>query len=77
MYTRTNGAWIQQGSKLLAANHPERASFGMTVALSANGTTALVGGPSANKGAAWAYSYYPAPSISSFTPALGATWNTG
>jgi gliding motility-associated-like protein len=72
MYTRTNGAWIQQGSKLLAANHPERASFGMTVALSANGTTALVGGPSANKGAAWAYSYYPAPSISSFTPALGA-----
>jgi hypothetical protein len=66
VYTRTNGIWSQQGSRLLAngavADMPgritgENAYQGNSVALSADGNTAIVGGPYDNgqTGAAWVY----------------------
>jgi hypothetical protein len=49
VYTRSNGVWTQQGSKLVPAD-PVPANQGYSVALSADGNTAIVGGPGDNYG---------------------------
>lgn len=59
VFTRSGSTWTQQGPKLTGAGATAGAGFGSSVALSASGTTALVGGPfdgSGNAGAAWAFS---------------------
>jgi hypothetical protein len=58
VFTRSGSTWVQQGPKLTGG--PEeigRGSFGIAVALSNNGNTALVGGWTDNsfKGAAWVF----------------------
>jgi hypothetical protein len=56
VYTRSSGAWSQQGSKLVA--NGVLGSYlrqGNSVALSADGNTAIVGGPG-DAGGAWVYS---------------------
>ncbi|SPF34236.1 exported hypothetical protein [Candidatus Sulfopaludibacter sp. SbA4] len=62
VFTRTNGAWSQQGGKLLPSDatidpHGNAVEFGSSVALSADGNTALVGGPVDNdsRGAVWVF----------------------
>jgi hypothetical protein len=62
VYTRSNGVWTQQGDKLvgtggIAAPGTAGASQGWSVALSRDGNTAIVGGPSDNGqvGAAWVF----------------------
>src|SRR6516162_6183557 len=57
VYTRSNGGWNQQGSKLVGAAAVGQGGQGVSVALSADGSTAIVGGPYDNKntGAAWVY----------------------
>jgi hypothetical protein len=52
-----NGAWTQQGGKLVGAGAAGAANQGASVALSADGNTAIVGGPSdnGNAGAAWIF----------------------
>ena len=57
VYTRTNGEWAQQGSKLVGTGAGGSAEQGYSVALSADGDTAIVGGPtdSSHSGAAWVY----------------------
>jgi hypothetical protein len=57
VYTRSNGVWTQQGGKLVANDAVSNASQGSSVALSADGNTAIVGGPDDNTstGAAWVY----------------------
>ncbi|HMS86176.1 MAG TPA: hypothetical protein PKD12_21260 [Nitrospira sp.] len=57
VYTRTAGVWTQQGSKLVGTDAVGRAAQGMSVALSADGNTAVVGGghDSGDVGAAWVY----------------------
>ena len=57
VFTRSSGVWSQQGAKLVgtaATGAPER---GFSVALSADGNTALVGGPAdnSNLGALWVF----------------------
>jgi hypothetical protein len=57
VFTRSNGAWTQQGSKLVgigAVGSPEQ---GISVSLSSDGNTAIVGGLADNSfvGAAWVY----------------------
>ena len=52
VYARTAGAWTQQGAKLLGTGAAGDASQGYSVALSADGNTALVGGPGVG---AWVY----------------------
>jgi antibiotic biosynthesis monooxygenase (ABM) superfamily enzyme len=57
IFTRGDGAWIQQGSKLVGADAAGNATQGAAVALSADGNTAIVGGPAddAYTGAAWIF----------------------
>jgi uncharacterized protein (TIGR03437 family) len=57
VFTRSGGAWTQQGSKLVGTSAVGNANQGISVALSADGNTAIVGGPfdSSNAGAAWVY----------------------
>ena len=68
VFTRSGGLWTQQGRKLVGTDAVGRAHQGMSVALSADGNTALVGGPGDNLrdqsvpfglgavGAAWVFS---------------------
>jgi hypothetical protein len=57
VYTRSNGLWTQQGSKLVGTGADENSQQGRSVALSGDGNTAFVGGPDDNsvRGAAWVY----------------------
>jgi len=57
VYTRTGGAWTQQGLKFSGTGATGAASQGSSVAISADGNTLIVGGPndSANAGAAWVF----------------------
>jgi hypothetical protein len=60
VFTRSNGVWTQQGNKLVGSGAIETffpAEQGSSVALSANGNTAIIGGPGDNLavGAAWVF----------------------
>ena len=57
IYTRNGGIWSQQGSKLVGTGAIGAAYQGQSVALSADGNTAIVGGYNDNGlvGAAWVY----------------------
>jgi hypothetical protein len=57
VWTRSNGAWTQQGSKLVGSGAVEAAQQGTSVAVSADGNTTVVGGPfdSSGAGAAWVF----------------------
>ena len=58
VYTRSGGVWTQQGSKLVGTGAVDPAYQGLSVAISADATTAIVGGPGDNSGvgAAWVFS---------------------
>lgn len=58
VWTRSNGAWSQQGAKLVGNDATGAGStFGWSVALSSDGNTALIGGfgDNGNAGAAWVF----------------------
>jgi len=57
VFTRSGSTWTQQGSKLTGAGEIGEGHFGLGVALSADGNTALIGGPWDNRyaGAAWVF----------------------
>jgi len=57
LFTRSGGVWTQQGSKLVGSGAMGYAGQGISVALSADGNTALVGGFADNNdfGAAWVF----------------------
>jgi hypothetical protein len=62
VYTREGSAWTQQSEKLTdgevtGGSLPETVAFGASVAISADGNTALVGGPgdTAGRGAVWVF----------------------
>jgi lipocalin len=57
VWTRSGGAWARQGVKLVGSDVVGPAEQGSSVALSRDGTTAIVGGPNENlgRGAAWIY----------------------
>ena len=57
VYIRSGGAWTQQGTKLVGTGLVGTSYQGYSVALSADGNTAIVGGwgDNANIGAAWVY----------------------
>jgi hypothetical protein len=85
VYTRSNGVWTQQGSKLLGtggngANGAQGVSFGLSVALSGDGNTAVLGGPgddSGYPGAAWVF-VAAAPSLQvTSTTNIAAVGNQG
>jgi Putative Ig domain/FG-GAP repeat len=62
VFVRSGGTWSQQGKKLTGAEEIGNGEFGFGVALSADGSTALIGGSNDNpreccegKGAAWVF----------------------
>ncbi len=57
VYARGGGTWSQQGSKLVGTGSVGAASQGVSVSLSADGNTAIVGGINDNSevGAAWVF----------------------
>jgi hypothetical protein len=57
VFTRTNGTWTQQGPKLFGAGTVGGTDQGTSVALSADGNTAVIGGDRDNNGvgAAWVF----------------------
>ena len=57
VFTRSGGVWTQQGPKLVGTGAAGGAGQGRSVALSADGNTAIVGGPydNENVGAAWVF----------------------
>ena len=57
VYTRSGGVWIQQGAKLVGTGAVGVAQQGISVSLSADGNTAIVGGSNDNSGigATWVY----------------------
>src|SRR6516165_3024404 len=57
VYTRSGGIWTQQGRKLVGIGTAGSAGQGVSVALSADGNTAIVGGPHDNSftGGAWIF----------------------
>jgi hypothetical protein len=57
VFTRSGGMWSQQGGKLVGTSAVGTAAQGVSVALSADGSTAIVGGPTDNSGAgaAWVF----------------------
>ena len=58
VFTRSGSTWTQQGEKLTGSGRePGAGEFGDSVALSADGNTALIGGPGDNDdvGAAWVF----------------------
>jgi hypothetical protein len=67
VFASTKEGWKQQGTKLVGAEEAGEARFGYSVALSQDGTTALVGGRRDNEGdgAAWLFA----------RPASGEQWS--
>ncbi len=57
VFTRSGSTWTQQGEKLTGAGESGGGWFGQSVALSADGNTALIGGPNDDHevGAAWVF----------------------
>jgi hypothetical protein len=57
VFVRSDGAWSQQGGKLVGTGAVGVAAQGWSVAISADGNSAIAGGPSDgfNTGAAWVY----------------------
>jgi hypothetical protein len=57
VYTRTGGVWSQLGSKLVGRGAAGNAEQGISVSLSSDGNTAIVGGFADDnfEGAAWVY----------------------
>ncbi len=57
VFVRGSGTWNQQGTKLVGTGASSDSWQGISVAVSANGNTALIGGSSDNslKGAAWVF----------------------
>ena len=70
VYKKNGANWAQQGAKIKGNSAVGSAKQGSTVSVSANGTTAVIGGPSdnTNKGAFWVY--VPATTIPSMQQVL-------
>jgi hypothetical protein len=57
VFVRTGSSWAQQGGELTASDETAKGVFGRSVALSADGSTALIGGSADHNqtGAAWVF----------------------
>lgn len=76
VYTSSAGVWTQQGSKLVGSGAAGTALQGVSVALSEDGSTAVVGGSSDKNdvGAAWVFTSLPTPAVTSSPTSLSFTY---
>lgn len=60
VFKRTSESWSQQGSKITPSDESGEGAFGASVALSANGGIAMIGGPrdDGGLGAVWTFTEY-------------------
>lgn len=75
VFTRSGSTWTQLGSKLTASDETGGAIFGLAVALSGDGDTAVIGGPfDSHVGAAWMFPIdtVPPATFDLLSPANGA-----
>jgi hypothetical protein len=74
-FGRTGSSWAQQLRKRLGSGEAPESEFGAAVALSADGDTALLGGPidALNTGAAWAFVNPPLGSTTSAASNVGSS----
>jgi len=87
VYTRSGSTWSQQGTKIVGTGNVGAANQGYSVSLSADGSTAMVGGLNDNhiQGAAWAYMVLITPTTqatnltfaSTTTTVTSASWTNG
>jgi hypothetical protein len=84
LFTRSGSTWTQDGPKAIGEGGRQEARFGLAVALSGEGSTALIGAPystaglgftSEGVGDAWAFerSTAPAPEVAKVAPKSGPT----
>jgi hypothetical protein len=75
VFARSGSTWTQQGAKLTASGEIGTGTFGISVALSASATTALIGGAGDNRpvesGAAWVFATTLAPTVTKVEPTSG------
>ncbi|MGN6869513.1 MAG: beta strand repeat-containing protein [Solirubrobacteraceae bacterium] len=73
LFGRANASWSQQGGLLSGSGASGSSAQGWSVALSSDGSTALIGGPHDNSlvGAAWPFGN--TPSVSGLNPSSGPT----
>ncbi|HVZ54278.1 MAG TPA: IPT/TIG domain-containing protein, partial [Pseudolabrys sp.] len=71
VFTRSKGAWTQQGQKLIGNGAVGSPTQGFGVALSGDGNTALIGGPNDDSklGAAWVF--VATPAVTKLNPTTG------
>jgi hypothetical protein len=71
IFTRSGATWTQRGAKLTPSD--ESGGFGVSVALSSDGVTSVVGEPTNahEVGAAWAFVSPPPPTVSKVEPNSG------
>ena len=79
MFIRSGGVWSQQGQKLVGTSASAGAEQGVSVALSGDGATALIGGPfdRSSLGAAWVFTSPLPPSATISSPAAGGVYAIG
>ncbi|SPF49700.1 exported hypothetical protein [Candidatus Sulfopaludibacter sp. SbA4] len=78
VFTRANGAWTQKGNKLVGSGAVGRSSQGDAVALSADGSTAIVGGSNDNNAAGAAWVFGPAaPAATHFSVSAPSSASAG
>ncbi|MEI9934544.1 MAG: hypothetical protein WDM71_06755 [Ferruginibacter sp.] len=77
VFIQSGGVWTQQ-TKLVGTDNIGAANQGISVSLSSNGNTAIIGGYVDNsaQGAAWIFGVVQPPTIISFTPTIAATGTT-
>ncbi len=73
IWTRSGGVWLQQFTKLVGSDAVGNANQGWSVSLSADGNTAIVGGPSDNGGAGAAWVFTKGTASPAGTPDLSIT----
>jgi hypothetical protein len=78
VFTRAGTSWTQQGTKLTGSGESGKALFGNSVALSADASTAVIGGPKDNleMGAAWVFSSPPPTAPTAVTGAASPVRQT-
>src|SRR5262249_28584522 len=71
VFSRSGGVWTQQGQKLVGGHAAGAAGQGLSVALSGDGNTALIGGAGDNSGVGATWGFVAAPTVTSVSPATG------
>jgi hypothetical protein len=77
VFARSGSTWTQQGSKLTGSSATETGNLGLSVGLSADGNTALIGGFTATGAGAWVFTRSGSTWTQQGGSFTGTGWNSG